>query len=104
MRLPTEYKVDALCVYTLCFASRVDKLFSWPFPTLDDVANFLFSLKPPSAAVSAVEVELDVFISNLEVLDLVASWQLLLCLSNLGHNLLDELACLDFQFGLDVVC
>ena len=64
----------------------------------------MLTFKPPSTAIGTVEVEFDVFFGNVQVLDLVSSWQLLLCLANFRHNLLDELLGFHFQLGLDVVC
>ena len=74
-----------------------------PLPALDNVTDFLLTFKPPSAAVDAVEVELDVLLCDLEGLDLLAIRRLLFGLAHLGHDLLDELATLHFELGLDVV-
>ena len=37
---------------------------AWPFATFDNVADLLLAFKPPSASIDAVEVELDIFVSD----------------------------------------
>ena len=102
--LSAEHEVDAALVLAGLRAGLVGRhAGTRPLSALDNVADLLLAFEPPPAAVGAVEVEFDVFLGDSELLNRLSIRESLLSLADLGHDLLDELAALHLELGLDVV-